>query len=52
MSEPDKDNPEIERTVTAAGLVTNYHDVGHSAAAEPPVVLLHGSGPGVTGWAN
>ena len=43
-----QDNPEIGRTVDAAGLDTNYQDVGDGRV----VVLLHGSGPGVTGWAN
>ena len=42
------DNPEIGRTVEASGLRTNFHDAGSGR----PVVLLHGSGPGVTGWAN
>ena len=41
-------NPEIGRSVVAAGIGTNYHDVGSGR----PVVLIHGSGPGVTGWAN
>ena len=41
-------NPEIGKTVAAGGIATNYHDVGTGA----PVVLLHGSGPGVTAWAN
>jgi 2-hydroxymuconate-semialdehyde hydrolase len=41
-------DPEIGQEVLAAGLFTNYHDVGTGA----PVVLLHGSGPGVTAWAN
>jgi len=41
-------NPEIGKTIEAAGLATNYHDVG----AGPPVLLIHGSGPGVTAWAN
>ena len=41
-------NPEIGRSIEAGGLLTNYHDIGEGA----PVVLLHGSGPGVSAWAN
>lgn len=41
-------SPEIGRTVQAAGLATNVHDVGSC----PPVLLIHGSGPGVSAWAN
>jgi 2-hydroxymuconate-semialdehyde hydrolase len=41
-------NPEIGKTVVANGIETNYHDMGEG----PPVLLIHGSGPGVTGWAN
>jgi len=40
--------PEIGKSVVAAGLRTNYHDMG----AGSPVVLIHGSGPGVSAWAN
>jgi len=42
------DNPEIGRRIEAAGIDTNYHDAGEG----PPVLLLHGSGPGVSAWAN
>jgi 2-hydroxymuconate-semialdehyde hydrolase len=42
------DNPEIGKSVIAAGIRTNYHDQGNGK----PVVLIHGSGPGVTAWAN
>ena len=42
------DNPEIANAIQAAGLETNYHDVGESDA----VLLIHGSGPGVSAWAN
>ena len=41
-------NPEIGHLVTTGDLVTNYHDVG----AGTPVLMLHGSGPGVSAWAN
>lgn len=41
-------NPEIGKSVSAAGIATNYHDFGTGK----PTVLLHGSGPGVSAWAN
>ena len=33
-----------------SGLAVRYYEAGDPAAA--PVVLLHGSGPGATGWSN
>ncbi|AUW60571.1 2-hydroxy-6-oxo-2,4-heptadienoate hydrolase (plasmid) [Sphingobium sp. SCG-1] len=44
----NKLNPEVGKNVVVNGLRTNVHDVG----AGSPVVLIHGSGPGVTAWAN
>jgi 2-hydroxymuconate-semialdehyde hydrolase len=41
-------NPEIGKSVVTGDLVTNYHDIGQGA----PVLMLHGSGPGVSAWAN
>ena len=41
-------NPEIGKSVDAAGILTNYHDHGEGEA----VLLIHGSGPGVSAWAN
>ncbi|MBC8092263.1 MAG: alpha/beta fold hydrolase [Pseudonocardia sp.] len=41
-------DPEIGRTVHVGDVATNYHDVGRG----PVVLLLHGSGPGVSAWAN
>ncbi|AOI59200.1 alpha/beta fold hydrolase [Burkholderia diffusa] len=41
-------NPELGRRIVAGGLDTNYHDLGDG----PPVLLIHGSGPGVTAYAN
>lgn len=41
-------NPEIGLGINAAGIETNYHDQGQGE----PVLLLHGSGPGVSAWAN
>lgn len=39
---------EIASTIDAGGIKTNYHDQG----AGRPVLLIHGSGPGVSAWAN
>ncbi|MFC9897030.1 alpha/beta fold hydrolase [Nocardia sp. NPDC127579] len=36
------------RSVTVDGLKLRFHEAGSG----PPLVLLHGSGPGVSGWAN
>ena len=44
----DSDHPEIGSYVDAGGIKTNYLEAG----AGPPVVLVHGSGPGVTAYAN
>jgi len=43
-------NLEIGQSLLCAGVQTNYHDVGEGDAE--PVLLLHGSGPGVSAWAN
>ncbi len=41
-------SPEIGREIVAAGYRTNLHDQGEGF----PVLLIHGSGPGVSAWAN
>ena len=43
------DSPEIGREITAAGYRTNVHDHGEGGF---PLMMIHGSGPGVTAWAN
>jgi len=40
--------PEIANSIQTGAFKTNYHDLGSGY----PVTLLHGSGPGVTAWAN
>lgn len=42
------DNPEIGRRILTGDFQTNYHDQGSGE----PVLLIHGSGPGVSAWAN
>lgn len=44
---PDQ-NPDMGRSLRTDGFNTNLHDVGSGK----PVVLIHGSGPGVSAWAN
>lgn len=41
-------NPEIGKSIAVRGVNVNYHDVGSGR----PVLLIHGSGPGVSAWAN
>ena len=42
------DSPELGREILAAGYRTNVHDRGEGF----PLMMIHGSGPGVTAWAN
>lgn len=41
-------SPEHGLKINAGGIETNYHDMGVGF----PTLLIHGSGPGVTAWAN
>lgn len=41
-------NPEIANSIRTGAFHTNVHDLGEGA----PVLFLHGSGPGVSAWAN
>jgi 2-hydroxy-6-oxo-octa-2,4-dienoate hydrolase len=41
-------SPALGKTIEAGGFSTNYHDEGEGY----PILLLHGSGPGVSAWAN
>lgn len=41
-------SPEIGKEILAGGYRTNLHDQGQGF----PLMLIHGSGPGVTAWAN
>ncbi len=40
--------PEVGKSIIAGGIRTNYHDVGSGS----PLLLIHGSGPGVSAYAN
>ena len=40
--------PEIANTIQTGSFKTNYHDLGQGDI----VTFIHGSGPGVTAWAN
>jgi len=41
-------NPELGRSILTGAFDTNVHDAGKGS----PVLLIHGSGPGVSAWAN
>lgn len=41
-------NPELGRRIRTGAFETNVHDLG----AGRPVLFMHGSGPGVSAWAN
>ncbi len=45
---PRQSRPEVGASVRAHGIETNYLEAG----ASEPVVLVHGSGPGVSAYAN
>lgn len=48
MSSAVISNPEIGQSIVAGGVKTNYQDHGQG----DPIFLIHGSGPGVTAYAN
>ena len=41
-------SPEIANRIQIGECTLNYHDQGEGDV----ILLIHGSGPGVTGWAN
>jgi hypothetical protein len=41
-------NPEIGKSVQLGPVATNHHEIGQGA----PLLMIHGSGPGVSAWAN
>lgn len=45
-------NPEIAKSVRTGAFASNVHDLGTSAPGQPPTLFIHGSGPGVSAWAN
>ena len=41
-------SPEVGTFIQTGSYETNYHDLGSG----PAVLMIHGSGAGVSGWAN
>ena len=50
--DPTPGRPEIGATIDAGGLATNYLEAAPEGGAGSTVVLVHGSGPGVSAYAN
>ena len=48
MTTQSENDQESSRFIEAGGLRIHYHDMGKG----PSLVLIHGSGPGASGWAN
>ena len=48
MTDPTPPRPDAGQRILAAGIDTHYHDQGSGF----PLLMLHGSGPGVSAWAN
>jgi 2-hydroxymuconate-semialdehyde hydrolase len=48
MAESSMSNPEIGKSIQLGPVATNYQDVGEGQ----PLLMIHGSGPGVSAWAN
>lgn len=46
------DHDSTSRTVKAGGLTLHYHEAGPADAGAPVVIMLHGGGPGASGWSN
>ncbi len=46
------DPAETSRFADAAGMRLHYHEAGPADPGPVPVVLLHGGGPGASGWSN
>jgi 2-hydroxymuconate-semialdehyde hydrolase len=45
-------SPELGTEILAGGYRTNVHDFDQNPGQGVPVMMIHGSGPGVTAWAN
>lgn len=45
-------SPETGRRIATGRFQTHCHDQGESWPGQPPLLLIHGSGPGVSAWAN
>ncbi|MEU3483866.1 4,5:9,10-diseco-3-hydroxy-5,9,17-trioxoandrosta-1(10),2-diene-4-oate hydrolase [Streptomyces sp. NPDC033754] len=53
MAEAELTHASTSRTAEAAGLTLHYHEAGPADRDTAPVVImLHGGGPGASGWSN